>query len=234
MNLFGRPRNVAAKPQQRSTPDIAEAIKKLRSTIDTLDKREQHIDKKIRQQLLEAKQKMAAKDKRGALFCLKRKKMFEGEIEKITGARLTLEQQVLALETSAMNMQTFAAMNEGRQAMRQARGNMDADTVGETLDDIRDEIAENNEISSVIGAPLEDAAMEDEELLAELNEFEQLEIEEKLLSTPSVPVSEPTTAAADLPDLPVQPTSAIQVDQQDVEGEDLAALRELEASMMAA
>lgn len=57
--------------------------------------RENHIQKKIKAQLLDAKAKSQAKDKRGALFALKRKKMYEGEVNKLNGARMTLESQVL-------------------------------------------------------------------------------------------------------------------------------------------
>lgn len=56
--------------------------------------RETHIQKKIKAQLLDAKAKSSAKDKRGALFALKRKKMYEGEVNKLNGARMTLESQV--------------------------------------------------------------------------------------------------------------------------------------------
>lgn len=56
--------------------------------------REGHIQKKIKVQLLDAKAKSSAKDKRGALFALKRKKMYEGEVNKLNGARMTLESQV--------------------------------------------------------------------------------------------------------------------------------------------
>ena len=60
--------------------------------------REKHIQKKIEAQLLDAKAKSAAKDKKGALFALKKKKMYEGEIDKLNGARMTLESQVFRNE----------------------------------------------------------------------------------------------------------------------------------------
>ena len=60
--------------------------------------RETHLQKKIKAQLLDAKAKSQAKDKKGALFALKRKKMYEGEINKINGARMTLEQQVSPMQ----------------------------------------------------------------------------------------------------------------------------------------
>ena len=88
MNLFGRRRS---KPRGApASKDPAQTIVSLRGTLDTLEKRQAHLDKQIAKQVAEAKAKMAKKDRRGALFCLKKKKMYEAEIEKINGARLTL------------------------------------------------------------------------------------------------------------------------------------------------
>lgn len=70
MNLFGKKK--AAPP-----PNPAEAIMKLRGTMETLTKREAYIQKKIEMMVTEAKAKMARKDKNGALFALKKKKMYE-------------------------------------------------------------------------------------------------------------------------------------------------------------
>jgi charged multivesicular body protein 4 len=60
----------------------------------------------------------------GALFALKRKKMFEAEILKLLGARITLDSQINALESAAVNIETLKAMNAGAKAMKQVRGNM--------------------------------------------------------------------------------------------------------------
>jgi charged multivesicular body protein 4A/B len=49
----------------------------------------------------EAKQKMLKKDKKGAMFCLKKKKMLQGQIDTIMGTMITMEQQKMALENAA-------------------------------------------------------------------------------------------------------------------------------------
>ena len=78
MNLFGRRRS---KPRGApASKDPAQTIVSLRGTLDTLEKRQAHLDKQIAKQVAEAKAKMAKKDRRGALFCLKKKKMYEAEI----------------------------------------------------------------------------------------------------------------------------------------------------------
>ena len=217
MNLFGRKKSAAAA----SGPDPAQTILKIRSTIDTLEKRQNHLDKKIQQQMAEARAKMQKKDKRGALYCLKRKKMFEKEIEKIQGARLTLEQQMIAIEGSVTSSETVNALKSGKAAMAMARQNVDADAVGELMDDVKDEMEQADEISAAIAAPAGEV-LNDEDLLAELNDMEELELEAQLLDAPKVP-------AAKLPEMPAAPTQ--QPVLADAEDADMKALRELEAAM---
>ena len=47
-----------------------------------------------------AREKAKAKDKRGAMMALKSKKMLTAELETLGQARLTLEQQIMTLESS--------------------------------------------------------------------------------------------------------------------------------------
>ena len=61
--------------------------------IESLEKREAHLQKKIDSCVQEAKNKMAKNDKKGAMIQLQRKKMYEKEIETLAGSRMKLEQQ---------------------------------------------------------------------------------------------------------------------------------------------
>ena len=167
MNLFGRKKSPAA-PGGPSDP--AQTILKLRSTVETLEKRQVHLDKKIEQQTKEAKEKMGKKDKRGALYCLKRKKMFENELTKLAGSRWTLEQQIVQLEATVTTMEVARNMEYGKEAMRAARGGMDADDVADTMDDIREEMDEANAIGDLLGEGLGNDYEDDDELLDELDE----------------------------------------------------------------
>ena len=60
----------------------------------------------------------------GAMMCLKRKKLYEKEIAKYQGARLTLEQQIITLESATVNVETFRAMRTGATAMEQIHGEL--------------------------------------------------------------------------------------------------------------
>ena len=223
MNLFGRKKAAAA-----TAADPAQTILKLRTTVETLEKRQIHLDKKIEQQTKEAKEKMGKKDKRGALYCLKRKKMYEAEIEKINGARLTLEQQMIAIEATVTNAETVNAMKSGAKAMQAARQNVDADTVGDLMDDIKEEMEVADEISAAISAPANDV-LNDDDLLNELNEMEELELESQLLDAPPIPAMPLPAAPTAAFDLPAAPTALPPAPA--AEDADMKALRELEAAM---
>ena len=61
---------------------------------------------------------------KGALFALKRKKMFEAEVMKLQGAKITLESQINALESAVVNIETFHAMKRGADELKGIRGNL--------------------------------------------------------------------------------------------------------------
>lgn len=62
MNLFGKKKALAPTVPKETTVDT---IKSLRVQLDTLEKREVHIGKKVDMTLLEATTKARAHDKRG-------------------------------------------------------------------------------------------------------------------------------------------------------------------------
>lgn len=64
MNLFGKKKAQAPVAPKENTVDT---IRSLRAQLDTLEKREIHIGKKVDMTLAEATQKARAKDKRGFL-----------------------------------------------------------------------------------------------------------------------------------------------------------------------
>jgi charged multivesicular body protein 4 len=222
MNLFGKKKQSAAAP----APSPMDTIKVLRDNLVVLEKREEHIQKKLDQALSEAKLKAQKKDKNGALFALKRKKMYEQEISKLQGTRITLDAQILAIESAAVNIETFRAMNTGKNAMKAMRGNIDSDTVDEMMDDLQEEKDIHDAISEAISRPGQEL-FDDEELLNELAELDALEMEEQMLQTPKVPET--------VFNLPVVPNNTIQAAGKSVveETDDERALRELEASMLA-
>jgi len=177
----------------------------LRETLDMLEKREQFLQKKIDGQTVEAKKFLAQKNKRAALMCLKRKKTYEVQMDKIAGARMTIEQQVMTLEGANVSLEAMNAMKMGAASMRSIHNDINIDNVDETMDEIREQMDIANEINDAISQPLGGEVFDDDDLLAQLDELEQENLDETLLgldgtktpsvSLPSAPTKVPTTRA---------------------------------------
>jgi charged multivesicular body protein 4 len=227
MNLFGKKSTKAAAAPVQPPVDT---FKLMRDNLDLLEKREEHLNKKIEMAIAEAKQKSLKKDKNGALFALKRKKLLEAEISKIQGARITLDSQILSLESASVNVEVFKAVKAGAGAMKAIRGNIDADKVEEIMEDIEEEKDIHNSISEAISRPGRDI-FDDEDLLNELAELEALDAEEKMLSNPTI-TNATTESVFKLPSVP---TSGIVSKTQAIveESEEERSLKELQASMLA-
>jgi charged multivesicular body protein 4 len=57
-------------------------------------------------------------------MALKRKKAYEGQIDKIMGARMTIETQVMTIENANVNLEAMNAMKSGADAMKKIHGAM--------------------------------------------------------------------------------------------------------------
>ena len=69
-----------------------------KQTLEMLGKRENLLQKKMQQELLKAKEFNSKGNKRAALQCLKRKKLYEQQAENLANHQLKLEEQVIMLE----------------------------------------------------------------------------------------------------------------------------------------
>ncbi|GAX09304.1 charged multivesicular body protein 4 [Fistulifera solaris] len=218
MNWFGKkkttaPTTVSATSTARPA-DPQTTIVTLRETIANQEKREEHIARKMEQMVQEAKVKMAKGDKKGALFAMKRKKLFEAEIDKIQNVKMTLETQVISLESAAQNAQTFKAMETGSKTMKKIRTEVGIEMVDDIMDEIKEEMEMANEINEAISQPVDPLMADDDELLEELNALESADLEAELLAPP--------TKVSDF-SLPTVPDSKLPALEQK-EADDLKAL----------
>jgi len=216
MNLFGK--------KKKAGPTLSESITQLREAMDSLDKREQHISKQIQLTTADARKKAKAKDKRGAIFQLKRKKMLEKQIDQIYGKKTNIELQIMTLESAAGTTEVLAAMRKGADALKHNIKEGDIEKVGDVMDEITESMALADELgdamSQSIGPPIDE-----DELTAELEEMESEMVSEDLLKAPVVPVKEPAARAK-----PVAKEEEEEKEKKE-ESQEERELRELEASM---
>jgi hypothetical protein len=75
--------------EERSEEELA--MDKIRRTIDRQETREIDLQNKMKNLIVEAKKKLSAGDKKGAVFAMKRKKFFKDELDKLQNAKFTME-----------------------------------------------------------------------------------------------------------------------------------------------
>lgn len=64
-------------------------------------RRQAHLEANQERLVEEAKVKLTKKDKKGAMYLLKKKQLMQGQIDSIMGTMITMEQQKMALENAA-------------------------------------------------------------------------------------------------------------------------------------
>lgn len=145
---------------KRNNKDSArDAIIGLREQLHLISKKEEHLLTKIDDELRKAKTNVTG-NKRGASMltaaqaALRQKKVYENELDRLAGTRMTLETQVNAIENANMNIETMRAMQRGFDALKGIHGSMNIDKVDNTMDSIREQMALTNEISDAISNPV--------------------------------------------------------------------------------
>jgi charged multivesicular body protein 4 len=163
----------------KQAPPPSESIQKLRETLDMLEKREKYLEKKIVTELDQARKLASTKNRRAALMALKRKKIYEGQVEKLSGARMTLEVQIMTIENATTNYAALDAMKTGANALKNISRTMTIEDVEDTMEDIREQMDIADEIGNAIAQPL-GADFDEDELNAELDALEQEKLDAEL------------------------------------------------------
>jgi charged multivesicular body protein 4 len=167
-----------------------------------LEKREALLHKKMAAELHKAKEFNRLKNKRAALQCLKKKKLYEQQVENLQNHQLKLEEQVITLEGSKTTAETFSALRSGAGAMKQLHRETNIDEVDRVMDDINEQSEKMRQVQEALGQPVGYSAdLDEDELDAELAELEaeDLELElglEEELSAAAKPVAVAARPAA--------------------------------------
>lgn len=231
MNFFGKKKSSPASSGGGGAPkggNPQAALTNMKTRIAAVEKRIEFLEKKAHAALVEAKRLSGARNKTGAMTALKRKKMHEKEIAKLRTAVFNLESQAMAIEGASTNIDIVEAMRHGKKAQEEIAKKIDIDKVTDLQDDINEHMQMQDEVDNLLGEPLGDA-MDDDDLLAELNELD----EEDAAELENLEADLGTVAIDDAADhLPAAPSGRVRVPAQaNAEDDDAAALAALEAEM---
>jgi len=179
----------------RKDPKLAarDAIVNLRQQLQMIDKKEEHLQKKIEEEIKKARAN-AVSNKTVATAALKRKKMYEVELNRLGDSRLHLETQVNTLEAANMNVETMAAMKKAADALKVIHGNLTMDKADATIAEAHAQRELALEIAELIAAPLYQPDIDEDELTRELDELEQEALNDRLNLADHAPVHQPPNA----------------------------------------
>jgi charged multivesicular body protein 5 len=88
--------------------------------------------------------------KQRALNCLKQKKMYEMQRDRLMQQQLNLEQARFASETMQHTVTQVQAMKSANLTMRQQLNNISIDEIDDVYDDMQDLLDQNNEIQDLL------------------------------------------------------------------------------------
>lgn len=206
-------------------------------TLEMLDKREALLIKKISTELEKAREFNRSGNKRAALQCLKRKKLYESQCEVVANQQLKLQEQMIVLEGSKATAETFNALKSGAGVMKQLAKETDVDKVDKVMDEISDQTEKMRQVNEALGQQVGYAAeLDEDELEAELAELDALDVEDALLQkeieelepgfTTSTGSKEEVVVMPDVPKMKAVPKMPANVKKiASTEEEELEALR---------
>lgn len=172
-----------------------ETIAKLNETLEMLEKKETVLLKKAGAEVEKAKEFTRAKNKRAAIQCLKRKRLYDQQVEQLGNFQLRIHDQMIMLEGAQATTETVDALRTGAFAMKRMQTEFNLDDVDNIMDEITEQTEKMRQVQEALSAPFGTADYDEDELEAELEELEGDELEEQLLqptiTTPAAPVHVP-------------------------------------------
>ncbi|KAM7274904.1 hypothetical protein ACFE04_016770 [Oxalis oulophora] len=186
--MFNR---IFGKPKQET--NALATLDKLNETLDMLEKKEKVLLKKVSAEVERAKEFAKSRNKRAAIQCLKRKRLYEQQIEQLGNFQLRIHDQMIMLEGAKATTETVDALRTGAATMKAMQKATNIDDVDKTMDEINEQTENMKMIQEALSTPLGAAAdFDEDELEAELEELEGAELEEQLLQpatqAPAAPV----------------------------------------------
>ncbi|KAH9307975.1 hypothetical protein KI387_035886, partial [Taxus chinensis] len=194
-------------------------------TLEMLEKKESVLQKKISVEVERAKEFSQSNNKRAAIQCLKKKRLFDVQIEQLGKFQLRIHDQMAMLEGAKATTETVDAMRTGASAMKAMQKKLSVDDVDKTMDEVNEQTENMKQIQEALSVPSAVADLDDDDLEAELEDLKGTNLEDELLR--------PTTTSTEMP-TPSVPTGKEQtqpapqkVSQQKaaVEEDELAALQ---------
>ncbi|GAA6057224.1 hypothetical protein JCM3770_003271 [Rhodotorula araucariae] len=167
---------VKITPQDRSILDLKlqrDKLKQYQRRIEVVLAREREI----------AAESLRQGNKHRALIALRQKKYQETLLSQTDSQLETLQKLVQSIEFSLVEKDVLFGLKQGNEVLKQLNKEMDLATVEKLMDDTREGIAYQEEVSALLSSRI--SAQDEEDVLAELAALQAEQTSTKLPATPS-------------------------------------------------
>ncbi|KAI5440106.1 hypothetical protein KIW84_025455, partial [Lathyrus oleraceus] len=120
---------------------------------------------KSRAEVEKAKEFTKGKNKKAAIQCLKRKRLYEQQIEQLGNFQLRIHDQMIMLEGAKATTETVDALRTGAAAMKAMQKATNIDDVDKTMDEINEQTENMKQIQEALSTPIGAAADFDEVII---------------------------------------------------------------------
>jgi len=169
------PLSKPAEPENKAPPvDLNAHTAKLEVRIQEINGNIANIDKDLREQYPKLKAAKGSQQnyyKQRVLTLMKKRKMYQQQVDNLLGQQFSVEQVAFTKENIQNTIETTKALKEAAQAQREAMKNLDIDDIADLREEMDEMVWESNQINDMLNR---DYAVDVDEgdLDAELKELE--------------------------------------------------------------
>lgn len=182
------------KKKTYSHEDMITTINKLNNIQDNISTRINSISKNIDDFLLKSKKYYKEGNKKGTLYNLKLKKMYEREKEKLESINFNIESQIFSIESMGLIIETAETLKDTSTHMKNINNKLDIEKIESTMEELHEHRDINEELQNIFSESIS-MEFDEDELLKELecdDDSSNCDIKEKNDIIDKMPIA-PTT-----------------------------------------
>lgn len=224
--MFGGDAKGGQAVSQSAANKTVDAIQKLGETEELLVKRRNLLEKKVDQETERAKEFTRLKNKRAALQALKKRKLYESQLESVENNIMRVNEQQMMLENQRTTVETVSALSNAAKASKQTMHEMKVDDVDEVLANINEQNDAMEQINAAMGQPIGPSAdIDEDDLEKEFEDMQAEQLDEELLEPAAVPSTRVPAQEQRLPSVPAGRAPARPPPKRTPEEDELEALQ---------
>ncbi|KMZ70851.1 hypothetical protein ZOSMA_192G00280 [Zostera marina] len=184
------------KTRQAAAAATVSTLDKLHETLEMLEKKEAFLHKKISGQVQQAKDLINSKQKTAAIRCLKKKRLYESQIDQLGNFQLRVHDQIILVEGAKATTDTVDVLRSGASAMKSLHKSVDVADIDRTMEEITEYSENLKQIQDALVSPIAGEDIDEDELEAELAEFDDDEVRELEQLPERTPITTTNTSTA--------------------------------------